>query len=175
MRKLFLFLALALLAGGLHAQDSDKYFKKLPQEGFDLYFLSPTAFKSKPGKVRLEADYTFQYYKRTPASVDMKFSLFSKTALRSLDSLAFFAGSRRLDAAASPEIMFLQKEKGKWHSRFSTPLPYTTLQQILEAGPELKILVYSDGKAISFPAGKDWREAAAVLKEILAVEIRMGE
>ncbi len=175
LRKLLLLLCLALPAGSLTAQDSDAFYRKLQQEGFVLYFLSPTAFKAKPGKARLETDFTFRYSGREPESVDMKFSLFSRTALRSLDSLAAFSGSRRIGGASAPEIMYLQKEKGKWHSRFSTTLPYPSLRQMLEAGPELSFKIYGSGQTLLFPAGKDWREAAAVLKEILAVEIRNGE
>ncbi|MCB0571335.1 MAG: hypothetical protein KDC66_16300 [Phaeodactylibacter sp.] len=174
LRKLLLILLPALVCSQLFAQDSDALYRKLPQEGFVLYFLSPTSFKAKPGKVRLETDFTFQYRDQRPDSVDMKFSLFSKKPVRGLDSLVIFSGTQRLGATNTLEIMFLQKDKGKWHSRFSTPIPYSTLEQMLSAGPGLAIKIYAAGLTLNFPAGKDWREAAEVLKEILAVEIGTG-
>jgi hypothetical protein len=171
VKRLSLALLLALLALGLGAQDSDRYLKKMIQEGAVLYFITPTSFKAKPGKVKLEGDFTFQYSGGMPEAVYLRFSIFSKSAIRRLENLAFFSGENQIGGTGAPELIFLQKEKRKWHSRFSATLPYPTLLKLLQAGPEASIHAATPEKKYAFAPGKDWLKAAEILKEILAVEV----
>lgn len=160
------------LTGYAQAQSSDKYLRKLPQEDFTLYFLSPTGFKDKKNKADLNVDFTFQYKKGLPQSVDMKFSVFTSSALQSLDSVSIHIEGQRLGRTSPVENMFLQKEKGKWHSRYNTTIPYRFLQQMLKASDEVVIRTHYTDHEFSFNAGKDWRSAGPIVQEILNAEIQ---
>lgn len=172
VKKGYLTLLLAATAVLAHSQDSDQYLKKLPQEGFVLYFVTQNEFHSKAGNVRMEADFTFRYSSGTPDSVAMRFSTFSKKPIRQPDGLAFFTGTEQVGSAGRPELLFFQKEKRNWHSRFSATLPYPVFMQLLQAGADAAIGLSAEGKTYTFTPGKNWRKACEVIREILAVEIR---
>ncbi|MCB0563002.1 MAG: hypothetical protein KDD01_01350 [Phaeodactylibacter sp.] len=158
--------AISLAACG---QNSSRYLKTLGQEDFTLYFINPVPFKK--GKDRLIPDFTFQYREAQPDQVAVKFSLFSKTPFREMSYLSFHAGEALLGQSSGSELMFLEKNKGKWHSRFSTHISYPALMALLNAGETLEIRFHSQESILAFPAGKKWGKASAVLKEILSAEV----
>ena len=170
--KPILFLLALATAIGSHAQNSDDDLRQSLQDGYTLYFINPAEFKALKGKAKMEADFTFSYSQAIPEKVDMRFSLLSKAPIRTVDSLAFYQEGARIGGTETVESMFLEKSRGKWQGRYETALPYSTLFSILEAGANLMVKVYYDKKSLSFPAGKDWREASEVVVEILAVEIK---
>lgn len=156
------------------AQSSSKYLKSMKQEGYTLYFITPASFKAPKGKIQLEADFTFQYHGSRPEEVSLRFSIFSKAPLREMEYLSFQEGTEILGRSAGSELMFLEQRKGRWHARFATHIPYSTLMKMLEAGEDLKIRLHNRDTDIVFPAGKHWRKASAVVKEILKAETGGG-
>ncbi|MCB0546193.1 MAG: hypothetical protein KDD19_01315 [Phaeodactylibacter sp.] len=152
------------------AQASSKYLKTMGQEGYTLYFIKPLAFKA--GKARLVPDFTFQYRETPPEEVDLKFSFFSKKPTRKMDVLSFYSGEEALGQSSIPNLMFLEQAKGRWHTRFNASIPYSTLMKMLQAGETLVIRLHIGEEELSFPAGKKWDKASAVLREILGAEIR---
>lgn len=167
---LLLFLLLASVA--LPAQKSDRYLKKMRQEGYTLYFLVPTGFKAKADKMELEADFTFQYREGAPESVDMRFSVFSRSPVKQIDRLAILWDGKRGASPGTAELLFIQKEKKNWHSRFSTAIPFSVLMQMIQASFFVVIEIEQGGKSVPFASGKDWKKASEVLGEILSVELR---
>ncbi len=168
--KLFLAIALSCCLGlNAGAQSSSKYLKTLTQEGYTLYFIKPVSFKK--GKARLVPDFTFQYGETAPQMVEMKFSLYSKTTAREMERLSFHAGEQALGQSEGSELMFLEKAKGRWHARFATRIPYPTLMNMLQAGEGLEIRFHGPAMNIAFPAGRKWRKASEVIREILLAEI----
>jgi hypothetical protein len=171
VNKSSLLLLFALAALSLSAQDSERYLKKMPQEGFALYFITPTSFTAKPEKQKLEMDFTFQYRDSVPEEAEVRFSIFSRSAVRRLEGLSFFAGGAPIGSTAVPELLFLQKEKRVWHSRFSAVLPYPSLLALLQAGPEASIQLVGPDQSARFQPEKSWRKAAEIVREILAAEL----
>ncbi len=171
LKPIFFLLALATAIGS-HAQNSDDYLRQSLQDGYTLYFIHPAEFKAMKGKARMETDFTFTYSQAIPEKADMRFSLFTKAPIRTVDSLAFYQEGARIGGTEKVESMFLEKSRGKWHGRYETALPYSTLFSMLEAGASLRIKAYYGEKSWAFPAGKDWCEASEVVVEILAVEIK---
>ncbi|MCB9290793.1 MAG: hypothetical protein H6560_26045 [Lewinellaceae bacterium] len=168
--KLFLFLIIGCsisVAG--YAQSSSKYLKAINQDNGTLYFIKPVKFKA--GKDRFIPDFTFLHKENLPEEVDLRFSLFSKTPLRDISALSFYSGEKELGKTSGPELMYLEKVKGKWHARFSTGIPFSTLLEILAAGENLEIRFHSGETTLTFPANREWAKASGLIKEILMAEI----
>lgn len=174
--KLIIALALGcILNTAAPAQNSSKYLKTMGQEGYTLYFIAPVSFKGEKGKASIEPDFTFQYQEGLPEWVDLKFSLFSTTSFREMDRLSFLAGGELLGQSSGSGLMFLEKNKGKWHARFATRIPYSTLMDMLDAGEKLEIRFHGQGTSLAFQAGRKWGKVSAVTKEILRAEVRPEE
>lgn len=168
--KLVLAIAFTCSLGlSVGAQSSSKYLKTLTQEGYTLYFINPISFKQ--GKARLVPDFTFQHGETKPKVVDIKFSLLTEAPAREMEYLSFHAGENKLGQSEGSELMFLEKAKGRWHARFTTRIPYPTLMEMLQAGDELEIRFHGPAMSLAFPAGKKWRKASEVIREILLAEI----
>ncbi|MCB0579145.1 MAG: hypothetical protein KDD10_07525 [Phaeodactylibacter sp.] len=167
-------LALAMsctLCLGAHAQNSSRYLRSMQQEGYTLYFIKPVPFKAEGAKARLVPDFTFQHGDAAPEVVDLRFSLSSQAPVREMASLSFHADGKLLGQASGAELLFLEQAKGCWHARFSTQLPYPALLAMLRAGEGLEARFEGQGVTLSFPAGKKWRKASAVVREILMAEV----
>ena len=156
---------------GAQAQNSSKYLKSMAQEDYTLYFINPVEFKAEKSKSLLIPDFTFQYDGNTPEKVDLRFSVFSEAPLKETGKLSFRAGEETLGSSSGLELMFLEQVKGRWHSRFTTSLPYSTLMKMLQAGENLVIGLSGQEAAMAFPADKQWEKASAVVKEIFVAEI----
>jgi hypothetical protein len=172
VKKSSLLLLFALAALSLGAQKSERYLKKMPQEGFALYFIVPTSFAAQPpAKLKLEMDFTFQYSGTVPEEAEVRFSVFSRSAAGRLEGLSFFVGREPLGSTATPELLFLKKEKRRWHSRFSATLPYASLQGLLQAGPRARVQLTGLDTPVLLRPQKSWIKAAEIVHEILAAEL----
>jgi hypothetical protein len=161
-----------LLPACIHAQNSGKYLRKFHQEDYVLYFLTPTTSLSQSSD-RLQVDFTFLYRDSIPSHVDLRFSLYSKSPSGIVQALRITNGPVTTASPGHMELLFVQKEKDFWHTRYATTITYAELNAMLAARSGLVYHITTEQRGdLTFPAGKRWQKAAPVIQQILGIEIR---
>lgn len=133
---LFLLLFILVLCSGCslvkpNATKSGKNYFETFYVGADgnQYFIKPLSLKNSETKEELLVDITFRYKDQIKDSSTINFSIKSPNLYKSVDSLKI--SSTAIDIKTSnPKLLFNERSKEKFISRFTTKIPLSTLKEM---------------------------------------------
>jgi hypothetical protein len=169
--KNWLFLLLfTSLTGWIGAQSSAKYMKIVPQADGTLYFIKPIKMKNPDG-AKLEVDFTYFDAKTEPTGkVDMKFSIYSKIPIKTVDKVVFYyQKDQTVTSLEGVMLMYTEQAKGKWISRFDAMISLADLKTLMQPGQEPELWpIVSEQTLKKFPGGKNWEKVSENIWGIFA-------
>ncbi len=156
---------------GLPAQSSTKYLQRLPQATGTLYFVNPLPFKGANSKADLETDFTFlSTENQDTVQVALNFSVLNKKEAIEIDWIKI---NNSMDHWENSKLLFLQKEKKHWHTRYTTSIKLSAfLNWFFSMENQATIrLKTADGEVLVFEMTKKGRKAVEVIRPILEAEV----
>lgn len=129
------------------------------------YFIKPLLFVNAQNEEELQMDFTFRYKDEVKDSVIVNLSLLSSTIFKSIDSLSLSNSSHTV-GSKKVNLLFNERKKKLFHSRFSTKISLLQLQEIIEKD-DWKIMVYSGETPLTYAPNKKTRKVLNKLKEAI--------
>lgn len=142
------FLALSIQA---NAQNLTKYYvSSLQQQGI-LYFIFPQKNFKTPSKEDFIYDIT---YLNSSDSATINFSYYDKESVI-LDSIVL--KSSNIEYRSKVKRIFIDKEKGNWHYRYTFKVPFTKLLTFYKT-PDPSLNIVTDKGTRSLPVSEQWKK-----------------
>lgn len=162
---LFLLIFTPLL---LIAQSSNKYVRTSMLPNGTLFFVNPLELHNNQAK--LSIDFTYPYYQNQKSdSVTINFSLFTEQPILQVVSLEFTNLNFNILANNFTKF-FVEKNKSKWHNRYSTKISIIDFNKILDSTTKLNISITDNNKNLyPFETNKTWEKMSKITKELIMV------
>jgi hypothetical protein len=128
------------------------------------YFIKPMAFQNEDKNTNLQIDFTFRYKDKVRDTAIVNFSIFSTTIYKSVDGLTLSNGKTGGVFLERAELVFNEKTKKGFVSRFSTRLPLKSLKQTFDQDNWI-ISVHQKEQLVKFFPEKKTKKKINTLRE----------
>ena len=160
----FFFLAFSLAVVGIQSHASERYIMCY-REYDQLYFIMPQKIASIDKSKAIEYDIT---YITSKSAADVKMSFYSQK-YENLDSVVVINQDRRY-VVDSLNILYVEKDKKGWESRFAFSLDYVFLKDLYSSANSYQVQIYCQGKVYTYMFPKEiWKKEKRELEEIFMV------
>lgn len=160
MKRIILISIIALLPLTSFCQKLSNYYVCKPQEGGNLYFIfSNDEFSGE------KTDCVFKYdmtYSTAKDSVIVNFSYIGEKTIK-IKKIAINSGKKQIESSTSK--IFIEKEKNKFHYRYSAKFLFSDLNKVFLQETPPYILLANGNIKISMNKGK-WKKHSRINKDI---------
>jgi hypothetical protein len=151
----------------LKAQSSNKYVKTSMITNGVLFFVKPLELQSK--QANLSIDFTYPCRNQESDSVTINFSLFTEKPILQVLNLEFASSTAKVVTNKFIKF-FVEKDKNKWHNRYSSKISITDFKKILDISPKSNIVIVDNYKnSYLFETDKNWAAMTKTTAELILV------
>lgn len=158
LRTAFIFSFLLVLSSCLSVKpgatkSGKKYYETffVGEEG-SQYFIKPFTFENSKLKEEVHLDLTFRYKNKINSNATINYSLFINEIIKEVDSISIVS-SNIIIKSTENKLLFNERVKTNFKSRFSTEAPLSSLKQLFE-NENWEIQVYANNKIHVFRTTK---------------------
>jgi hypothetical protein len=144
-------------------KSGEKYFQSFLVENGTQYFIKPLVFSGQGGDVLI--DFCFRDGQPTKEAAIVNLSIHQHQKISSIDSILIHNESRVV-AATTLRLLFQEKSKNVFESRFSANIQPSDISSVFE-GNNWKVQIYSQGTILEYLAPKKTIHTIAALEEDL--------
>ena len=161
MKKRFLLLSLLLISLSISLNSclgvkpatsggGKKYFESyyVGDEG-NQYFIKPLALVSEYEEAKATLDISFRSKESLQGTAQMNFSVYMPEAIHSLKSVYLYVNNTSFELS-DIKLLFVEKEKNGFQSRFSTTIPAEKLKSIFNTSDWQLVIIKEKGKTYKF-------------------------
>ncbi|PTX01352.1 hypothetical protein C8P65_12111 [Capnocytophaga leadbetteri] len=161
MKKRFLLLSLLLISLSISLNSclgvkpatsggGKKYFESyyVGDEG-NQYFIKPLALVSEYEEAKATLDISFRSKESLQGTAQMNFSVYMPEAIHSLKSVYLYVNNTSFELS-DVKLLFVEREKNSFQSRFSTTIPAEKLKSIFNTSDWQLVIIKEKGKTYKF-------------------------
>ena len=161
MKKRFLLLSLLLISLSISLNSclgvkpatsggGKKYFESyyVGDEG-NQYFIKPLALVSEYEEAKATLDISFRSKESLQGTAQMNFSVYMPEAIHSLNSVYLYVNTTSFELS-DVKLLFVEREKNSFQSRFSTTIPAEKLKSIFNTSDWQLVIIKEKGKTYKF-------------------------
>lgn len=161
MKKRFLLLSLLLISLSISFNSclgvkpatsggGKKYFESyyVGDEG-NQYFIKPLALVSEYEEAKATLDISFRSKESLQGTAQMNFSVYMPEAIHSLKSVYLYVNNTSFELS-DVKLLFVEREKNSFQSRFSTTIPAEKLKSIFNTSDWQLVIIKEKGKTYKF-------------------------
>lgn len=127
------------------------------------YFIKPLFFSNTENKDVMDMDFTFRYKNEVKDSVIVNFAIRSEKIIKQIDRLTLSNATQSIESN-DVELLFNEKRKNEFYSRFSTKITMVEFNQMFE-NFDWKTVVVTDGASQTFEAEKKTKKSLSKLAD----------
>lgn len=132
-------------------------------EGGTQYFIKPLDFIADNSEDLMSIDFTFRYLNEVRDSALVNFSIEGQTVLKKIDLIRFTNSSVKIQSA-SPTLLFNERRKKSFVSRFFLKIPLEEIKQ-LYSSDDWSIITETESTQTIFTPVKKTRKAIPTLND----------
>lgn len=161
MKKRFLLLSLLLISLSISLNSclgvkpatsggGKKYFESyyVGDEG-NQYFIKPLALVSEYEEAKATLDISFRSKESLQGTAQMNFSVYMPEAIHSLKSVYLYVNNTSFELS-DVKLLFVEREKNSFQSRFSTTIPAEKLKSIFNTSDWQLVIIKEKGNTYKF-------------------------
>jgi len=133
------------------------------------YFIKPFPVQGHKHKGVLENDFTFRYKGSNDADVQYNFTVVDKRVFKEIDSVVLSGSGHRV-LIRNPRLLFNEKSKKDFRSRFQSRLSLSDLERLFNSDNGFTAEVFTPRTTVSFtPSGKTIKKVKVVNNDLFVL------